>query len=110
MTRNAQLNLKRTMNKIKPAPRKFAGNKPLAEIKAAVKANGGHWDQSRFDNGSDYVTFSMKPAQPLIVYNTFNGTFITKDDDEAMVTGESPYDGVPWFDAILDFLYVPVKE
>ncbi len=49
-------------------------------------------------------------AQPEIIYNTFNGTFITRDDDGEMVTGESPYDGVPWFDEILDFLYKPLEE
>lgn len=105
MTRNAKLNLKKTMAKIKPTPRKFAGNKPLAEIKKAVESNGGFWDQSRFEKGSDYVTFAMKKDQPRIVYNTFNGTFITQDDDGATVTGESPYDGVPWFDEILNFIY-----
>lgn len=105
MTKAAKLNLKRTMDKIKPEPRMFTGNKPLDEIKARVKENGGFWDQEKYDAGSDYVTFSMHPGQPLIVYNTFNGTFITKDDEGAMVTGESPYDGVPWFDDILDFIY-----
>ena len=117
MTRASRQNLPKVLEKIEQhkakkgipsAPQKFGGNRPLSEIKAKVKENGGTWDQSRFDKGSDYVTFTMKKNQPEIIYNTFNGRFITRDDDGNMVTEESKYDGVPWYDQILNFIYTPL--
>ena len=87
--------------------RKFAGNRPLEEIKQAVIDAGDTWQEEKFREGSDYVSFGFMGK--WIVYNTFNGNFIVNVDGE-MITGESKLDGVEWFDKLLDFLYLPLPK
>lgn len=90
--------------------KRFKGNKPMKEIKAAVLKHGWPWSQAKFDQGSDYVTFGFIGADKVpreVVYNTFNGTFIVKGDgDVGLITERSTeMDGTPWYDALLLFIY-----
>ena len=90
--------------------RKFSGNKPLKVIERNVKRNGWPWDQSRFDNGSDYITFGFehKGHRVDVVYNTFNGKFMANPHgSKDIITEQENLDGTPWYDALLDFIYEP---
>ena len=92
----------------KKQTKKFKGNRPLDEIKKAVLAKGWPWDQAKYDDGGDYLTFGFvhEREHVLVVYNTFNGTFIGRPNNGEMFTERDTHmDGTPWYDALLDFIY-----
>lgn len=98
-------------------PMKFAGNRPLAEIKKAVKKKKWLWDQRAHDlRGSDFVTFQFAPKtyQPnIVVYNTFNGKFLVKDEFRNKIYTEESVDAeqqFQWYRDLLNFLYVPLEN
>lgn len=91
--------------------KRYKGHKPLDEIKAAVEKNKWFWDQEKFDDGSDYVTFGFNHGKKklTVVYNTFNGTFIIKDGKSYITERDTKFDNVRWYVALLDFIYVPAE-
>lgn len=104
------------MSKKKTKQPEFAGLRPMADIKKAVKAKGWKWDQSRYDNGSDYVTFQFR--QRTVVCSMFNGRFMIKrkprdpiPKGDMFITEESvEMDGVKWYRDLLHFIYRPIEK
>jgi hypothetical protein len=87
--------------------KQYSRHRPFEEIKAAVIANGWLWEQSKFDKGSDFVTFGHDDH--VIVYNTFNGRFITKHNGVIVTEESTEYDSEDWYKSILDFIYIPIE-
>lgn len=87
----------------------YGGNRPLKEIKAAVKRNGWLWDQSRHDGGSDCVTFSFASGRKkvVVVYNTFNGKFTVMNNGNMITEHSTDMDHVKWYADLLDIIYRP---
>ena len=88
--------------------KQYSGNRSLEEIKA--KAN--HWDQSGWDNGEDWINIEFKILGKLrhVLYNGFNGTFITEDKGETVTECNSELDNELWYSELLDILYKPQEE
>lgn len=89
----------------------YGGKRPLKEIRSAVKAKRWSWDDAAYEAGSDWVTFEFRhQGQRLdVIYSGFNGRFMTRSGDQnELITEESVHmDGTPWYDALLDFVYLP---
>ncbi len=88
--------------------KQYSRHRPFEEIKAAVKAHGWYWDQSRHDNGDDYVYFAHQEHR--IAFNTFNGKFLTEHDGKLVTEESTEYDNEDWYKSILDFIYIPVES
>lgn len=89
--------------------KKFSRHKTLDEITGACRAAGFEVDTEQYDHGSDHVTIDgiFAGRRMAIIYNTFNGRFLAPDDDGHLLTERSAnLDGIDWYDAILEFLYV----
>jgi len=92
----------------------FARNKTQEEIREACREAGFPLDTSGYDRGSDYVkiTFSHDGKTFDVLYSSFNGRFIGSSPGSDAVFSESntELDPVPWYQALLNFLYVPECE
>lgn len=87
----------------------FDRNRPREEIKAACEERGWEWDQSRFDAGSDYITFGFQSGRKKVrvIYSSFNGKFIVKQGRDFITEASTGMDGTKWYDDLLDFIYLP---
>jgi hypothetical protein len=87
----------------------FNGVRPSQEIKASCLSNGWHWNQSAYDNGSDYVSFEFRSGRKRVdvLYNTASGRFIVKDQGVLVTEDSTKMEGVKWYAALLDFIYFP---
>ena len=58
--------------------------------------------------GSDFVKITgMFADQALtVLFNTFSGRFIVEIDGDYVNERSSELDGTPWYDAVLDLVYV----
>jgi hypothetical protein len=83
----------------------FGGNRPLEEIQALCRAQGVEFIDVQHRRGSDYVTLRSPGA--WVMFNTFNGRFFGKTPDNIEFSSDDKRDGTPWFDALLNFFYVP---
>lgn len=94
------------------AIKKFGGNKSTDEIIKAVKANGWNIATAKYGAGGDWITFEFHFNDEIytVVYNAFNGRFMVKIDDDIITESRSEFDDVPWYSALLDFIYLPEKE
>jgi hypothetical protein len=95
--------------------KKFKGNKPISDIRAACEAHGWEYEQDGWDKGGDWINFTFKHDQGAfstnVLFNGFNGTFIIKGENGEMITERSTnLDGVPWYDALLEFIYEPLED
>jgi hypothetical protein len=92
--------------------KQFSGRRPFEVIKAACLKNGWGWDQSRYDDGSDYVTFGFQCGSKRItvIYNSFNGRFIVKHGKKMVTEESTEMDGTRWYDELLDFIYIPTAS
>ena len=91
--------------------KKYARNKTHAEILEAAKAAGLVVSTDNHDAGSDWITiYGTFDGEDLeFILSTWNGQFIGKMEDGTMFSERSDsLDGTGWYDAILDFIYVPV--
>ncbi len=82
----------------------YTGNRSLDEIKAKVE----NWDQSRFDNGGDWINFIYEASDGLlypVIYNGFNGTFLVKVEGEIITERNTELDNTSWYSELLDILY-----
>ncbi|MDG3444509.1 hypothetical protein [Nitrospirillum amazonense] len=96
---------------------KFARHRSITEIQDACTERKWEFSREKYDReGSDYISFLFQDGEAMleVVYNTFNGNFLaearTLTDGlpiDRLITGRDPFDGRPWFDALLNFLYVP---
>ena len=90
----------------------FAGCKNHEEIKAACYEAGFVIDTEKYDHGSDWVTISgvFDGEVHRFIYSSFNGRFIGQlEDGTTYSERSSDLDGTGWYDAILDFLYIPAE-
>lgn len=92
--------------------KKFSGNRSRAAVRAAVLAKGWRWDDERYEAGSDWTTFGFEHDGRTfdVVWCSFNGRFIVDDGGKCVSESSTNMDGVPWYDALLDFIYLPAKE
>lgn len=90
---------------------KFSGKRRTQDIKRACHKRGLSWDASRYENGSDYVTFEYRHygSEVRVIYNTFNGTFMVKHGDEMITEKSTHMDEVGWYRGLLRFIYIEDK-
>jgi len=92
--------------------KKYAGAKTHEQIKAACYEAGFDIDTEKYDHGSDWVTITgtFDGHARTFIYSSFNGRFICQiSEDETYSERSTDLDGTGWYDAILDFLYIPVE-
>ncbi|MFL7904707.1 hypothetical protein ACJ41P_26505 [Azospirillum argentinense] len=92
--------------------KKFAIHRPLRELKPLCEARGIQLDTTRHDRDfSDFVTLSgvFGNQNVQLLYSVFNGTFFGETASGERFSETSSLDGEPWFDALLDLLYVPME-
>jgi len=93
--------------------KKFSRHRTLDELKSLCAERGLKLNTDRYDHaGSDYVLvsglFAGEAAEVLC--STFNGRFFGALADGRKFTEDDAHDGQPWFDAILDLVYVFAPE
>lgn len=97
----------------------FDGNRPLDEIRKAVEENGWPWNQDKYDQGGDWITFGFVHGDERfeVLLNSFNGKFLVKIDDglgkdhgRIVTERDDDMDDVPWYAALMDFIYIPSGE
>lgn len=91
----------------------YSGNKKLKDILAACKKKGWPVNTEKYDNhGSDWVLigFVHDGQRFEVSLSSFNGCFIVKDGEKYVTESSTEYDDVPWYRALLDFLYVRSSE
>ena len=85
--------------------RKFGRHINRDELEALCAKHNWPLDTSKYDAGSDWVTFQWQHAagDVRVVYCPFNGRFIVHS---GQYYSERSEDGcTPWFDALIDVLY-----
>lgn len=93
--------------------KKYQGNKPLKTILTACKKN--HWPVStqKYDeDGSDFIMFGFiyKADKFEVLYNTCSGRFMVRQGKKIITEESTDMDDVPWYAALLDFIYTPLKS
>ena len=89
--------------------KKFNGNKSIEEVADQCKERNLDFDQSKYDAGSDYVRFAFAHGDTSmhVMLNGFDGRFFgATTSGQDFNSDDSTLDGTPWFDALLDFVYV----
>ncbi|CAG9172471.1 hypothetical protein CURE108131_23050 [Cupriavidus respiraculi] len=90
--------------------KKFAGNKPLIEIKRQCEAAGIDYNDTLYRRGGDYVvitTVNGDNDSGQVLYNTVNGKFFgTTPDGIQFDSSSTKHENEPWFQALLSFFYV----
>lgn len=84
------------------------------ELKAACKKAGFRYNQEQFERGSDCVAFDFVHGGTTasVVINTVNGRAMgefwrgAKGKRRWFTTDSVEHDSLPWFKALLDFIYV----
>ena len=94
---------------------KFARHKTLDEIEMACREVGFALDTTEFDKGSDHVKIAFVHDGETfdVLYNTFNGRFFgpsRMSSDGYFTSDDASLDATPWFQALLNFFYVPMAE
>jgi hypothetical protein len=91
--------------------KKFLKPKSYDQILADAKAAGFEVDTYDHDNGGDTIkiTANLAGEQRTFILYTFNGRFMGRLPDGSLFTERSELlDGVTWYAALLDFIYVPL--
>jgi len=93
-------------------PRKFERAKTIEEIKALCEEKDFFIDTGKYDAGGDWVTivFEHDGMAYQFIYSGFNGRFIGKYGNEMFSESSTEFEDLDWYNAILDFLYVPKQE
>lgn len=97
--------------------KKFKTHRSLKEIKAACKENDFEFSDEKYKQGSDHVSFTFKheSTEAFVLFNTFNGrafgTINKGTKNEGWFSTDSDtHESEPWFNALSDFIYVPLDE
>lgn len=93
--------------------KKFKDHLSHTQVLAACTKAGFGVDTSCYDDGGDWITIFGRFANEdlRIIYSSWNGKFIGKSPDGEMFDGaREELEGIGWYDAILDFLYIPEEE
>lgn len=93
--------------------RKFERHLDIDEITEACNEAGFFIGRKGYDDhGSDWVKFHFEHESGVevsVLYNVFNGKFYGDATGPGggvlEFDAESPLDGLPWFDALLNFIY-----
>lgn len=110
--------------------KKFAGTKPLAEIKTQCRAAGVAFDDYNFrttgadhvclgaaqidmtrPDGTAFVNASDNSPHGWVMFNTFNGRFFGSTPEGVRFNSDlTLHDDEPWFQQLLSFFYVEKKS
>ena len=99
--------------------KKFKGNRKTEEIVSRAKENGWNVDDGFLSTGCDHIFIDGVDAggiESKVMFNVFNGHFQVFDV-LADTLSNSPlashmsweFDGVDWYDKLLDTFYVPLS-
>lgn len=98
--------------------KKFNGTRPMEEIVRNFKAHGFQADMDRWNRGDDWLVFRFGRIEGRPIANClvcpFNGRFICNPDGRLDPEGmynelDEDMDGIPWYDGLLDMVYVPAE-
>lgn len=91
----------------KTALKRFAGHRNYQQIRDECKAQGLILEDAAYRrHGSDWIGVRGRPDGPLVLYSTPTGRFHgTHPATGEKFTESSPFDGEPWFDALLAFFF-----
>lgn len=89
-----------------PAKR-FAGHRSYEQIRAECRRQGLVLEDANYRrNGSDWIGVRRRRDSTVVLYSTPTGRFHgTHPTCGTQFTESSPFDGEPWFDALLAFFY-----
>lgn len=84
------------------------------ELKAACAKRGFRYDQARFDAGSDHVSFDFihEGITARVCMSMVNGRAFGEfwkgkaGKKRRFSTDSTEHDALPWFQALLEFIYV----
>lgn len=87
--------------------KRFAGHRSHEQIREACRAQGLILEDAAYRrHGSDWIGVRGKAGGTLVLYSTPTGRFHgTQPATGEKFTESSPFDGEPWFDALLAFFY-----
>lgn len=92
----------------------FTRHRSTKELKAACKKAGFAYNQEQFERGGDYVSFDFVHGSTTarVCYSTVNGRAFgefwrgTNGKRRWFSTDSTDHDHLPWFKALLEFIYV----
>jgi hypothetical protein len=94
------------------AAEKFARHRSVEEVVDLARQKGIRVNVERYNLGSDFITVELpgRDGKPIpVMYNVFNGRFFSgsREPFSYFASDRTDHDGQPWFDAMLEFFYVP---
>lgn len=87
----------------------FERSKTIKELRASCLAAGWRLNTEKYEAGSDFVSFRGVFAGETanVLFSGFNGRFFGQTESGKKFNSDSAdFDGEPWFDALLNFVYV----
>jgi len=87
----------------------FERGKTIKELQASCVAAGWSLNTDKYKAGSDFVSFQgiFAGETANVLYSSFNGRFFGQTKNGTWFNSDSgDLDQEPWFDALLNFLYV----
>lgn len=95
--------------------KQFNGPRPKEEITKNLRKYGFWLDSTQYDRGSDYLDYVSGEILGqwimMLMVCPWNGCFIAVDHNKAILgTERSNLDGTPWYDAVLEAIYLPIPE
>lgn len=89
--------------------KKFKGHRTLDQVQQACQEQGLGFDRTAYDEGNDYVRIigTFAGISVVLYYSSWNGKFMgTLPSGVTFDSDSDEHDGLPWFDALLEFFYV----
>ena len=96
--------------------KRFKGVRPLQLIEKNLKLYGFVEDDRLYKSGSDFITFMCGNLEGKLIYcllvDPVFGRFVVSDPKAQAIASErsESFDGEPWYDALLDCLYIQKEE
>lgn len=97
------------------SPAQFARHRTSTEVVELARQKGYRFSTEKYNLGSDYITVELPgPSGELVavLYSVVNGRFfhVARGAGISFGSDKTEHDGEPWFNAMLDFFYVPKDE
>lgn len=92
--------------------KKFLRHRTSKEIKRACRDRGFPFSDKKYNEGSDYITFTFRygNVRCFVCYSTVNGRAFGElagvPKSQWFSTDSTEHENRPWFKALLDFIYV----
>jgi len=92
--------------------KQYTRHRTSKEIRKACKSRGFTFSDKKFNEGSDYITFTFVHGKVrcFACYSTVNGRCFGElrgvPKSNWFSTDETTHEKRPWFKALLDFIYV----